>query len=65
MNKMVKFRAKCPIKGCDFVKESNWKNTARGGIVAHIYREDGDGHGLQGSRPDSEYDILVERIEDG
>ncbi|MFP4005607.1 MAG: hypothetical protein ACLFUR_02690 [Candidatus Hadarchaeia archaeon] len=61
---MTKFRAECPIEGCSFVKESYWRNTARGGVIAHIYRTKGEGHGEKGSRPSEKYEVLVKRIDD-
>ncbi|KXB05321.1 hypothetical protein AKJ51_05160 [candidate division MSBL1 archaeon SCGC-AAA382A20] len=60
---MSRFKAECPIEGCDFREESHWRNTARGGIIAHIYRTGGGGHGPKGSTPERDLEIEVRRID--
>lgn len=59
---MSRFAAECPVNGCDFKKESHWKNTAVGGVFLHLYRTEGKGHGPKGSRPEGNFDIQVERM---
>lgn len=61
---MSRFVAECPVDGCDFKKESHWKNAARGGVVLHLYQTDGKGHGSRGSPPEENFEIQVERIEE-
>ncbi len=63
VTKMSKFAAECPVEGCSFSSESYWENTARGEIIAHIYRKDGSGHGPKGSRPEKDFDIEVKEVE--
>lgn len=57
--KMPMFAAECPIEGCKFRKESHWRNAAKGGVILHIYRSEGKGHGPRGSRPEMNLEIKV------
>lgn len=61
VREMSRFIAECPIDGCDFQVESYWRNTARGKVILHAYRTGGGGHGEEGSRPETDFEIRVER----
>ncbi|KXB01159.1 hypothetical protein AKJ41_02465 [candidate division MSBL1 archaeon SCGC-AAA259O05] len=61
---MSKLTAECPVDGRDFQAKSHWKNTARGGVISHIYRTGGGGHGAGGSRPVTDFEIRVERVDE-
>lgn len=61
---MSKYVADCPVDGCDFQAKSHWKNTARGEVIFHIYRTKGGGHGPEGSRPEIDFEIRVEKVDE-
>ncbi|KXA97859.1 hypothetical protein AKJ37_02205 [candidate division MSBL1 archaeon SCGC-AAA259I09] len=60
---MSRFKAECPIERCDFETRSFWMNVAKGGIITHIYRTNGNGHGPKGSTPERDLKIEVRRID--
>ncbi|KXB05480.1 hypothetical protein AKJ50_00825 [candidate division MSBL1 archaeon SCGC-AAA382A13] len=61
---MSKYVAECPVDGCDFQAKSHWKNTARGEVISHIHRTEGGGHEAGGSRPETDFEIRVERVDE-
>ncbi|KXA94622.1 hypothetical protein AKJ36_02560 [candidate division MSBL1 archaeon SCGC-AAA259I07] len=61
---MSKFTAECPVDGCDFQAKSHWKKTTRGGVISHIYRTEGGGHGAGGSRLETDFEIRIKRVDE-
>ncbi|KXA97257.1 hypothetical protein AKJ37_03325 [candidate division MSBL1 archaeon SCGC-AAA259I09] len=61
---MSKFVGECPVDGCDFRKESYWKNVAKGGVILHIYQTEGEGHGSRDSHPEKDFEIVVRDVKD-
>lgn len=59
---MTEFKAECSVEDCDFETRSSWRNVAKGGVIAHIYRTDGNGHGPKGSPPERDLEIEVRKI---